>query len=93
MKIILTEKQIRRFITEDRSYQIMSSIELLDEMINNFDIIDCKDDVLIYDNRYVKVYCDKLYGATLDELKDIKKQMEDELTSLINQEFRNKISW
>lgn len=92
MKYILTEKQIGKLIVEDRAYDIRSAIKSLNKMIDNFDSIDCKNELLIYDNEYVEIYCSQLHGATLDELKEIKEKMANELSSLVSREFRSKIN-
>jgi hypothetical protein len=92
MKYIITESQYRKVINEDRFSQLKDASETLENIINNFDNIDCDDEEeFIYDNDYAETYCSQLNDRTIDELIQMKNLMDKEIGYLINKEFRSKI--
>ena len=81
MKIIITESQLR-FIT------LQSWVDQLNKVIADFDKINCDgDDYFKY-----KLYCEKLSHVPLEKLILFKDELEDELASLVNQEFHRAFS-
>lgn len=91
MKYIVTESQLKRIIKEDRFVQLQNASNTLEKIINNFDSIDCADEMSLYKYNYVKTFCQQLRNRSLDELIQMRDMMEQELSTMVNQEFRSKI--
>ena len=77
MKIIITEEQFKRVISEnDKMLARMNTPEIFSKIVRNFDNLqetNCDEiNLLSYDTpNYVKLYCKSLQGRSLEEIEKL----------------------
>lgn len=86
-KIIkLTESDLTRIVKRvltENDYKYQMFVEVLSDMIENFDDIDCDNP----QKRYESMYCENMSDWSIEDLKKKRQFYQDKLSASIYDEF------
>jgi hypothetical protein len=87
-KIIkLTETDLTRIvkgvITEDRFSTVSHYIEMIEDVLDNYDSIDCEN----INKKYERFYCESISEFSKEKIEKVLEKFKEELAELIHNEF------
>ena len=87
---MLSESQFNQLIQETyfEYEKVKRQIMVLNQIIDNFEKIDCNLPSL---NNYSEVYCKHFHNLPKNRLKEIVLKLENKQREVIDQEFKNRL--
>jgi hypothetical protein len=88
MKYIITERQ-HRLLKEDEYLDIINMIDVVEKIIDNYELIDCNDRVFLYENEYASIFCELFNQPPKDKLISYYEDLKLRQYRLVRNNFRD----